>query len=105
MAVRVKSSKLRAEADALQTLLTNFVSYTNNMIGSCRDLRPLWKGDASNRFQNQVDVDAERFQALVNAISSYIQALRWAADEYDKAEQKAQDVQKQKTVRKSQPVG
>lgn len=64
------------------------------MTESEANLASMWEGDAQKAFRAAFNSDCQQFDSFYKGIAQYVQALREAAAQYDKAEGRNVDLAK-----------
>lgn len=82
----VSSRQLRQRASELESLNREFSSSVRQLASYEQQLAGQWKGDAQRAFHQAFTHDQQQFESFRMGITEYVQALRQAADEYDRAE-------------------
>ena len=86
-AIMVNSTQLRQKATQLEQYNKQFKQRVDALSEKARSLGTMWEGEAKKAFHNE-------FMNFYNGINQYVQALRDAADQYEKAEQKSLELAK-----------
>lgn len=85
---RVTPSKLRQEADALETLSNQFKQSVTTLRNDKQSLASKWKGEANTAFNQAVEQDLQKFDQFLAGIKEYSSKLRDNAQKYEDAENK-----------------
>lgn len=84
---RVTTRQLRDQADKLETMNNKFAQAVNKLREGCASLGSKWEGPARDKFVEEFNKDAEKFDLFKNGITTFINQLRTDANEYDKTEE------------------
>lgn len=82
------TNQIRQKASQLEQLNGQFSQAVNALVESEASLASMWEGDAQKSFREAFNNDRQQFEEFFKGIGKYVQALRDAADNYDKAESK-----------------
>ena len=93
-AIMVNSTQLRQKATQLEQYNKQFKQRVDTLGEKERSLGTMWEGEAKKAFHNEFTKDTQQFMNFYNGINQYVQALRDAADQYEKAEQKSLELAK-----------
>ncbi len=93
-AIMVNSTQLRQKATQLEQYNKQFKQRVDALSEKARSLGTMWEGEAKKAFHNEFTKDTQQFMNFYNGINQYVQALRDAADQYEKAEQKSLELAK-----------
>ncbi len=85
---RVTPSKLRQEADSLETLCHQFNESVNKLKSEKDRLAGQWKGEANTIFNQEVEKDLQKFTQFFTGVKDYASKLRDNAQKYEDAENK-----------------
>lgn len=84
--IRVTSSRLRAAAENLQDLNSQFKNRAEELSGKEQSLAQMWEGQAQSAFHGAFVRDSQQMEAFYGLINQYIQALLEIAARYEQAE-------------------
>lgn len=85
---RVTPSKLRQEADSLETLCNQFKSSVTTLRNDKQSLAGKWKGEANTAFNQAVEQDLQKFEQFFTGVKDYASKLRDNAQKYEDTENK-----------------
>lgn len=85
-AFTVTSSELRAKANELRNLNSQFKSQVSNLESQEGNLVSMWEGEARNAFDTAFKNDKVQMDNFQNLIEQYCAALESIAAKYDLAE-------------------
>lgn len=93
-AIMVNSTQLRQKATQLEQYNKQFKQRVDSLSEKERSLGTMWEGEAKKAFHTEFTKDTQQFMNFYNGINQYVQALRDAAEQYEKAEQKSLELAK-----------
>lgn len=77
---------MREKANELEKWNNDLVKLTSDLRGHQQRLTNAWDGPANDAFDSAFKSDMVQFDNFARAIREYVQALRQAADEYERKE-------------------
>lgn len=86
--ITVTSAELRAKANELRQLNSQFRKSVDDMTATEQQLVGMWDGEAKEAFHNAYNSDKTQMDTFYDTIEKYCQTLEANADKYEKAEQK-----------------
>ncbi|SDZ97381.1 WXG100 family type VII secretion target [Oribacterium sp. KHPX15] len=86
--IEISTDRLKADVETLNGNITQLETQMRNMFNSMRDLDRTWEGPAHSQFDAQFSQDLESFEEMIGTLNELNNALKHAADEYDKCESK-----------------
>lgn len=84
--LRVTTSELRKKAQELRELNSKFHNEVAGLNDREATLCTMWEGEAKDAFNNQFQIDREKFEVFYKGIEQYVERLNADADQYDKTE-------------------
>ena len=84
--IRVTSTQLKAQADALRQTNQNFKNQVSNLENTELQLKSMWEGEANDAFHNAFTRDKVQMDNFFNAIQQYAAVLESIAAKYEQAE-------------------
>lgn len=92
ISLTVTSQKLRDTAAQLRSLNARLRGELSNMSSRESSLNGMWDGQANDTFHNAYVHDVREYNDFIQAIEEYIRALLQAADEYERTENRNQQI-------------
>jgi WXG100 family type VII secretion target len=89
---KVDSSAMRNAGREIEQMAVDYTQQVTQLYQVGQELDAYWKGDAKKTFDAQLGQDQPKFDALNNVVRQYVEALFNASTEYDKAEERAQEI-------------
>lgn len=85
--IRVTAEELKARANSLRELNSNFQTQINNLESCEQRLAGMWEGEARDAFDNYFKQNKAKFDKFYQVISQYCDAMDQIAAKYQQAEQ------------------
>lgn len=86
--IEVTSAHLRAKADELSELNSQFKTKKDDLEGKESALILMWEGEAKSIFHEAFIRDKEQIEVFINLINEYVNALYEIAERYEEAERR-----------------
>lgn len=93
---RVNSQTLRCKAEQLRAMNDQFKNKVAQLTQSENSLHGMWEGEAHSAFHTAYNNDVQQFEKFCQGIMKYVEALKSAAQEYERAEQRNIEIAKQR---------
>ena len=90
--IEISTDRLKADAATLDSNIKQLETQMRNMFRSMQDLDHTWDGQAHSQFDTQFSSDLESFEEMIKTLNELNDALKHAADEYDKCENRVRDL-------------
>lgn len=90
---------MRDKATELEKWNTELTKLTSDLRGHQQRLTKAWDGEANDIFDKAFNSDMVQFDNFARAIREYVQALRAAADEYERMENANKQIASERTYR------
>ena len=90
--IEINTDRLKADVETLNGNITQLETQMRNMFRSMQDLDRTWEGPSHSTFDAQFSQDLQTFEEMIGTLNELNKALKNAADQYDKCENKVHDL-------------
>lgn len=90
--IQIDTNRLNSTISDMDVNMNNMNTLINQIYSEIAELDGMWDGSANNAFNVQFQKDSEEFKRICNEISKFIDKMEFAKTEYNKCENKVDEI-------------